>query len=288
MALVTRLDSSGNFSIPSTGIFDEYTQPAGITNRVDTSGNFFVKGVLDEYTINPKASGLVRKIYSNGDYAISGIFDEVTGFGYTLTSGNKAAVFGAASAATWPPSGWTSIQDVSVDDGFLSIALPFTWTFNGTGYTTIYVGSNFYITFGAGSSNYSGLSASNPANDKIMKNAADRSYQRVATFTSGTNFVRVRFEGGSTTGGTPGSSDVIYEATFFNPTNTGGLPTVEFLLGNDTTSGSGTSGIYSSSALLTGGTWTPAATTSYVMQGTTSSATAWTISTSYYMAGTGY
>ena len=209
--------------------------------------------------------------------------------GYQVVSGNRSPTLGNSSTS-WPPaspSAWTVLQNASADDAAVAVPLPFTWTFNGTGYTTAYFGSNLYITFGAGSGNYSGLSASNPTYNKIMFNAADRSFQRVAYLTSGTNYVRVRFEGGAGTSATPGASPVIFEVTFFNPSKTNNLPTLEFLIGDNSATG-GLSGIYSSSALLTGGTWAPAAYYSYILQGTTSTATAWNIYTNYQMAGTGY
>ena len=41
-------------------------------------------------------------------------------------------------------------------------SLTFPITFNGTAYTSVFIGSNTYITFGGGSGAYSGLSASKP------------------------------------------------------------------------------------------------------------------------------
>jgi hypothetical protein len=210
--------------------------------------------------------------------------------GYRVVSGNRSPTLGNSST-TWPPaspSAWTVLQNANADDASVAVPLPFTWTFNGTGYTTAYFGSNLYITFGTGSSNFSGLSTSNPPYNKIMFNAADRSFQRVAYLTSGTDYVRVRFEGGTGTSATLGASPVIFEVTFFNPSKTNNLPTLEFLIGNNGAIGGGTSGIYSSSALLTGGTWVPAATTSYVLQGTLPNANAWNIYTNYYISGLGY
>lgn len=96
-----------------------------------------------------------------------------------LVSGTAAPSLGNASASSWTPVGWTSLQNGSIDDSFVTVPITST-TFFGTARTSAFVGSNAYITFGAGSSNYSGLSTTNPANDKFMFNAGDRSYQRVA------------------------------------------------------------------------------------------------------------
>jgi hypothetical protein len=65
------------------------------------------------------------------------------------------------------------------DDGFWNLNLPFNITFLGTSYSTIYVGTNHYVTFGGGSTAYSDLSATNPNLPKIMWACADNSVQRI-------------------------------------------------------------------------------------------------------------
>lgn len=104
--------------------------------------------------------------------------------GVATAAGSTNPSLGASSATSWPPTNWTSLQNASVDDAFVSVTIAAT-TFFGTSRTTAYIGSNAYITFGAGSALYSGLSATVPAVDKFMFNAADRSYQRVAYLTAG-------------------------------------------------------------------------------------------------------
>ena len=96
-----------------------------------------------------------------------------------VVAGTAAPSLGNASASSWTPVGWTSLQNSSVDDSFVTVPITST-TFFGTARTSAFVGSNAYITFGSGSSAFSGLSTTNPALDKFMFNAADRSYQRVA------------------------------------------------------------------------------------------------------------
>jgi len=76
------------------------------------------------------------------------------------------------TASTAPTTG-------SNDDGFWSLNLPFNITYLGTSYSTIYVGTNHYVTFGGGSTSYSGLGASNPNLPKIMWSCADNSVQRI-------------------------------------------------------------------------------------------------------------
>jgi hypothetical protein len=195
-----------------------------------------------------------------------------------LVSSNRSPLYGASSAGSWPPSGWTSQINSSQDDANFGLTLPFTFYFNGTAYTTVYVGSNAYITFGSGSSNYSGLSASNPAIDKIMMNSGDRSWQRVATYST-SSYVRIRYEGSASTSGTVGASTVIYECTIFNPSVQSGNSVIEWIIGSSNIiSSTNIAGIYSSSALITA--WSPAANTSYVFA-SNSTGTAWQVYSAY-------
>ena len=210
---------------------------------------------------------------------------------YALQLGTKAPVLGAAGQNPFPASGWTSIVSTSADDTFTSVSLPFTWTYNNTGYTSFFPNSNFYITFGSGSAQYSSLSASSPALNKIYFAATDNSWQRVSSFTSGTNYTRLRFEGTASTGGTPGSPNIVYELTFFNPALTGAVPWLELLVGSQARVG-GISGLYSSTSILTGGSFIAsnsnvAANQSYVMIGN-STGTSWTVYTGYRVGNTGY
>lgn len=91
----------------------------------------------------------------------------------------------------------------------------FNFSFYGTAYrSNIYVGSNSYITFGFGSSNYSGLSTTNPGRG-ILIGAGDRSYQRVYGIPGGDKYT-VRFEGANGTSGSAGSPDRLWETTLFS------------------------------------------------------------------------
>ena len=68
-----------------------------------------------------------------------------------------------------------------VDDGYFTFVLPQGWNTNflGTQYPAFYVGTNGYVTFGSGSSLYSGLSYASPPYPKIMISAGDNSTQRI-------------------------------------------------------------------------------------------------------------
>lgn len=229
---------------------------------------------------------------------------------YTLTLGTKLPVLGVTGQSTFPATGWTAIwasnnaalngniNPASQDDSTTvsAVSLPFTWFFNGTGYNGFFPNSNYYITFGTGSTVFNSLSATNPALNKIFFAGADNSWQRISRITSGTNYTRVRFEGANGTSGTLGSPTMVYELTFFNPSLTGGLPWLELLVGlqaRGTASVGIISGIYSPTALLSGGNLGPfpnrgvAAQQSYVMVGSATGST-WTVYTGYYVAGTNY
>lgn len=67
------------------------------------------------------------------------------------------------------------------DDTYIPLYIPWAVTFLGTSYATgnVYLGSNTYLTFGGGSTQYSGLSESNPNLPKIMIGCADNSFQKV-------------------------------------------------------------------------------------------------------------
>lgn len=196
---------------------------------------------------------------------------------YSTVAGTKAPLYGSGGGTYPPTASWTGIQNVSVDDNFLTISLPFTFYLAGTGYTTTYMGSNTYLTFSSGSSLYSGLSASNPALPKFMFGAADNSYQRVSTFTSGTDYLRIRYEGTAATGGTVGSPNIVLEITLFNPNIMSGKNVLELLVGNHSRT-SGAFGVANSSTYYA--STTVSANQSYVFEGN-SNGTSWTISTGY-------
>lgn len=206
-----------------------------------------------------------------------------TGAGYTRVTVNKTPTLGTGGHPTYPPSGWTGLQNSSADDANVNTTIP-TFTINSTNYTTVFIGSNTYLTFGSGSTNYSGLSASNPALNKVHIGAADNSYQRVSRISSGTNYTRIRYEGNGSTSGTVGSPGIVFEVTFFNQALTGNVPVIELLVGNHNRL-TGQAGIASTSAYYQ--TFTLAQNTSYVFVGN-STGTSWTIFQQQSMSGTGY
>lgn len=198
-----------------------------------------------------------------------------------ITSGTKAPILGSGAAAIYPESGWTGLQNASVDDAFVTVPLGFTFYMAGTAYTTAYVGSNSYLTFGSGSTNYSSLSASNPAFPKFAFGASDNSYQRVSYKQSAGNWCKIRYEGNGSTSGTVGAPGITVELTLYNPAFLGTSYYVcEILIGNHNRL-SALWGAYSASAAYSSGTYS--ASSSHVFVSTDTTGSGWTQWASYYV-----
>ena len=118
------------------------------------------------------------------------------------------------TAGTVAPLGITGMAlllNAAADDSYIQVTLPFAFPFFGVD-RTVFVGSNSYLTFGAGSSAYSNLSATVPG-QALLVGGADNSYQRVYTKDNGDGSFRIRYEGAAGTSGTPGSPTIAWEAT---------------------------------------------------------------------------
>ena len=193
---------------------------------------------------------------------------------FVPAAGDAVPVAGSGLVAS-TPSGWTQIYDGQVDNTPLEVTgMPFTFTFNGVGYTSFWLSPNGYITFGAGSSEYTGLGASNPALPKIFLNAMDDSMQKVFVRSTANTF-RVRVEGNTAPSGS--GSPRVHEIAFFNPSQFGGVMMFEVRMGlmPETT---GLFNLYSASDLLA---WdappTPAANKSWVFSDFDGTGTDWLI-----------
>ena len=208
---------------------------------------------------------------------------------YRLVSGAKLPTLGARGQTTFPETGWTSLVSATNDDASIDVTLPFTWRYNSVGYTTVSPNSNYYITFGTGSTVFNGLANNNPNLNKIFFAGTDNSWQRVSRITSGTDYLRIRWEGSSSTGGVVGNPNMVYELTFFNPANTGNVSVFELLVGvqNRANVAGIISGICSNTALLASlatGNRGVAQYQSYVGVGDANGAT-WTVHTGYHIQG---
>lgn len=207
--------------------------------------------------------------------------------GVSIVSGTRAPTLGSFGQNPFPASGWTILQSTSVDDAsrFWSLG-GVIFTITNSNYTGAYVGSNQYVTFGAGSSSYSSLSATNPPYNKIFICGADNSMQRVTYTNQYTGFSRLRMEGRASTSGTPGSPNIVWEMTFVDPSLTpAGVQYVEVLVGTQSrTTGQGgvasTNTFYVNTARLL-------ANRSYVFVGN-ATGTSWTSNIDSYLDGVPY
>lgn len=145
---------SGQYTSTGTGVA---FPTVGIYTAMGQNITYVWNAAITNPTINTECN------YTNGE----------------IVAGSEVPSLGAGPADPWPPSGWTVLQNASAQDAYVTVPISST-TIMGTVRTNAYVGSNSYITFGSGSTEYSGLSASTPALDKFMFNAGDRSYLRVA------------------------------------------------------------------------------------------------------------
>ena len=141
----------------------------------------------------------VSGIYS-ADTLITGMSIDLGSLSYLITStGTNTCTLARPKGANMPPLNdlpavlweWNNATgapstsadnfNTSQDDNYIRLYIPWAVTFLGTSYATgdVYLGSNTYLTFGAGSIAHSGLSASNPNLPKIMIGCGDNSFQRV-------------------------------------------------------------------------------------------------------------
>lgn len=142
----------------------------------------------------------------------------------TVATGDESASVTEITASLGSTDGLTALTTPTSgnnDDGFWNISLPFTVNFLGTPYTNVYPGTNFYLTFGAGSVVWSGVSVSSPNLPKIMWCAKDNSVQRIYHGVEGSapnRTYRIRMEGNASTAGTLGNPGMVCEYTFYEDT----------------------------------------------------------------------
>ena len=192
------------------------------------------------YTFNSGliGTGKISEVDGVHDLIASQVFNEK----YPVFSGTGTLFKGASSTGT-ASSGWTTLVSSSDDDDNVSVPLGFNWTINSTQYSSVYVGSNNYITFGSGQNSYSGYNFGSWNIPKILYTmTSDNSYQYV-TYKQFTDYTRIRFEGNAGTSGQVGSGNIVWETTFFNSAAVGGLSLVEIRCGSNGRGTSRTMGI---------------------------------------------
>jgi hypothetical protein len=167
------------------------------------------------------SSGFSGICSSSALLTTTGTFSVAPNTGNQITTSTGAATVVSIASSLLGGAGLSSATTPtfgSNDDGYWTLSLPFNITYNGTSYNSVYIGTNSYLTFSAGSSVYNGLSASNPALPKIMISAADNSAQRIYYGVAGSapnRTYRVRWEGTNATSGTLGNPNMVWEATFY-------------------------------------------------------------------------
>lgn len=108
--------------------------------------------------------------------------------------------------------GMTTDVSTYADDANFQISMPFNFPFFGVN-KTVYVGSNSYVTFGAGSSAYTALSCTIPGK-ALMIQAADNSWNKLYHKDNGNGSVTIRYEGRNTAGS--GATNMTWEVTLYN------------------------------------------------------------------------
>jgi hypothetical protein len=219
---------------------DDSTVSNGQTATVTLNTTNVANGTQVPYiiTAKPATSGATLSTTAfSGVYTASAVVTGITldtrpntGTRFTTTgtpNGTSSTItnslLGAAALASSTPTVPGALGFIgNQDDGYWGVPMPWNVTFCGTNYNTLYVGTNTYITFTAGSTNYSQLNGTNPPFPKIMISCADNSCQRIYYGTEGTapnRTFRIRWEGAASTSGTLGSPNMVYEAVFYENNN---------------------------------------------------------------------
>lgn len=219
---------SGTMSLASSIVITQgvtpvqtYTQDAGSTNN----GGTLETDIRETITL-PDAAVYTITFNNTIDITGAGSVLFASALSLTVVTESTPATASVSSITNTLSStgGWTSSTTPtfgSNDDGFWNLPLPFNISFLGTTYDRIYVGTNHYLTFGAGSTVWTTVNQSSPNLPKIMWSAADNSVQRIYYTTQGTPGTRtfnVRIEGAASTSGVLGSPTMICEYIFYEAT----------------------------------------------------------------------
>lgn len=205
-------DGTVTVNITAINVPDGTAIPYIITGKVITEvPTFRTNAINGVYSSSTLVSGITLDTRPNNSTRVI-TTGSLTGTSSTITNSLLGGT--GLTAVTTPSTGGN-------DDGFWTLNLPFDIIYLGQTYSTIYVGTNTYITFGAGSVEYGQLSNANPPLPKIMITAADNSCQRLYYGVEGVapnRTYRVRYEGTNSVSGTLGSPNMVYEAVFYEST----------------------------------------------------------------------
>lgn len=175
--------------------------------------------------------------------------DQIT----SISPVSAGAASAGISSTTYSPNGTSGLSLIRnfgppgyADDANFLVNLPFSIQFQGQTWTSVFVGSNAYFTFGGGTNAFSGFSGTNPAFPHINFLPGDRALMKLYAGTVGGKFI-IRFEGSNF--GNQSSATLIYEVHFSSNSN---VIDVHYVLQNSGSStvgaapvvGSGTTAAY--------------------------------------------
>lgn len=176
-------------------------------------------------------------------------------------------------------AGWTLAYDSTADENSTIVGnFGFSFVLNNISYSSCYVNSNSYITFGGQENVYQNLGASIPSLPKLHLGSGDFSYQRIYTKAEADLF-RIRLEGNSVYNAAAGSSNRFVEISIYK-TLENGTQFIDVRSGNISGSTSGPFMLATETTALASGTF--AANESWVFEGN-SSGTSWTLHDQSYV-----
>ena len=181
-ALSGTMSLAGEIVITNSSAVEVYRFTA-VEQSTNNGGTIEI--IIDETLVNLPAAEIYTITFlsvldiaevSNPSFAtamsLTVVTDSHTATAAVTTITNTLLGAGNLTSSTTPTVGHN-------DDGYWTLALPFSIEYLGTTYSTIYVGTNHYVTFGSGSVVYIGLNATTPNLPKIMWSCADNSVQRI-------------------------------------------------------------------------------------------------------------
>lgn len=208
----------------SISLIDGFTQSVIVVNGLSYSNivkddtrtifspntQLYVKGIIniDQNYILPRTSGNLGQVltYVNDNTEtksdvlewrnqslMTSFNDFSTINSFLIGSGGMDGILTATISSVGNPPSYESING-QYDDAFVEVQLPFEVSFMGTTYSTVYVSSNSYVTFGSGYTLGTDFTEKNPPVPGIFIEAGDRSLQKLYTRHISDQFT-IRYEG---------------------------------------------------------------------------------------------
>lgn len=200
--------------------------------------------------------------------------------GLSVLTGTAAPMLGSGGAVAY--DGWTLILDNNITASFLeSGSFGFNFKLGGLAFNSCFIGTNGYLTFGQGFTQYSGFSATSPYVPKLLFAVGRNSIQRIYTKSgtaAGVSYFKIRYEATAGLTGIPGSPDLVYEFSFYG-LNSANSQLVEVRIGNDARL---SSNYYIASASVIYAKSRSAPNTSWVFEGN-STGTSWTLTSNRFV-----